>query len=93
MFATDREKLSGGARADDRCDHCRAQACSTPQIGKGATRIQAVLRAKHVGQPEVVTAAYAATTRAAAAALRTPDEQDKILQGQVDAAFWSAQGR
>ncbi len=46
-----------------------------------------MLRAEHLGQPEVITAAYAATTRAAAAVLRTLDEQVKVLQGQVDAHF------
>jgi transposase len=35
----------------------------------------------------VVTQAYAATTRAAVAVLRTLDEQVKVLQGQVDAYF------
>jgi transposase len=56
-------------------------------IGEKASRIQAVLRAEHLGQPEVLTAAYAATTRAAVAVLRTLNEQVKILQGQVDAHF------
>jgi transposase len=46
-----------------------------------------VLRAEQLGQSEVVTAAYAATTRAAVAVLRTLDEQVKVLQGQVDAHF------
>jgi transposase len=40
-----------------------------------------------LGQPEVLTAAYAATTRAAVAVLRTLDEQVTVLQGQVDAHF------
>ncbi len=44
-----------------------------------------MLRAEHRGQPEVLTAAYAATTRAAVAVLRTLDEQVTVLQGQVDA--------
>jgi hypothetical protein len=52
-----------------------------------AARIQAALRTKHLGQPQVVTAAYAATTRAAVAVLKTLDEQVKTLQGQVDAHF------
>jgi len=56
-------------------------------IAEKATRIQTVLRAEHLGQPAVVTAAYAATTRAAVAVLRTLDEQVKVLQGQVDAHF------
>ena len=56
-------------------------------VADKAARIQAVLRAEHLGQPEVVTQAYAATTRAAVAVLRTLDEQVKVLQGQVDAHF------
>jgi transposase len=56
-------------------------------VADKAARIQAVLRAEHLGQPEVLTAAYAATTRAAVAVLRTLDEQVKVLQGQVDAHF------
>ncbi len=56
-------------------------------VAEKAARIQAVLRAEHLGQPEVVTQAYAATTRAAVAVLRTLDEQVKVLQGQVDAYF------
>jgi transposase len=56
-------------------------------VAEKATRIQSVLRAEHLGQPEAVTAAYAATTRAAAAVLTTLVEQVKTLQGQVDAHF------
>lgn len=56
-------------------------------VAEKAARIQAVLRAEHLGQPDVVTAAYAATTRAAAAVLTTLHEQVKTLQGQVDAHF------
>jgi transposase len=56
-------------------------------IAEKATRIHTVLRGQHLGQPEVITAAYAATTRAAVAVLRTLDEQVKALQGQVDAHF------
>jgi hypothetical protein len=56
-------------------------------VADKAARIQAVLRGQHLGLPEVITAAYAATTRAAVAVLRTLDEQVKALQGQVDAHF------
>jgi transposase len=56
-------------------------------IADKAARIQTVLRGQHLSQPEVITAAYAATTRAAVAVLRTLDEQVKALQGQVDAHF------
>lgn len=52
-----------------------------------AARIQAVLRAEHLGQAEVITAAYAATTRSAAAVLATLNEQVKVLEGQVEAHF------
>jgi transposase len=56
-------------------------------VAEKAARIQAVLRAEYLGQPEVLTAAYAATTRAAVAVLGTLNEQVTILQGQVDAHF------
>ena len=52
-----------------------------------AERIQAVLRAEHLGQPAVVTAAYAASVRALVAVLATLNEQVKTLQGQVEAHF------
>lgn len=52
-----------------------------------AARIQAVLRAEHLGQADVITAAYSATTRSAAAVLATLNEQVKVLEGQVDAHF------
>ena len=46
-----------------------------------------MLRADHLGQPEVVTAAYAASVRALVAVLMVLDEQITILQGQVAAHF------
>jgi transposase len=52
-----------------------------------AAAIQAALRAEHLGQPAVVTAAYAATVRALTAVLATLNEQVKALQGQVEAHF------
>ncbi|MGH3672241.1 MAG: IS110 family transposase, partial [Pseudonocardiaceae bacterium] len=56
-------------------------------IPEKAARIQALLRTEHLARPEVITTAYAATTRAAVAVLRTLNEQVKVLQGQVDAHF------
>jgi transposase len=56
-------------------------------IPRKAAAIQGVLRAEHLGQPAVVTAAYAATTRAATAVLAVLHEQVKALQAQVDAHF------
>jgi transposase len=50
-------------------------------------RARCALRAEHLGQPAVVTAAYAATTGAATAVLTVLNEQIKALQGQVDAYF------
>jgi transposase len=55
--------------------------------GQEAERIQAVLRAAHLGQPAVVAAAYAASARALIAVLVTLNEQVKVLQGQVEAYF------
>ncbi len=52
-----------------------------------------MLRAAHLGQPDVVTAAYAASVRALIAVLATPNEQVTTLQGQVEALFWAAPGR
>jgi transposase len=52
-----------------------------------AAAIQVVLRAGHLGQPAVVTAAYAVSARALVALLVTLNEQVKALQGQVEASF------
>ncbi|MFF5265483.1 IS110 family transposase [Actinomadura viridis] len=54
--------------------------------GKAAA-IQAALRTEHLGQPVVVTAAYAVSIRALAAILVTLNEQVQALQGQVEAHF------
>jgi len=56
-------------------------------IAAKATAIQAMLRAEHLGQPAVVTAAYAVSVRALVALLVTLNEQVKTLQGQVEAYF------
>ncbi len=52
-----------------------------------ATAILAALRAGHLGQPEALTAAYAATVRSLIAVITVLDEQVKVLQGQVEAHF------
>jgi transposase len=52
-----------------------------------AARIQAVLRAAHLGQPDLVTEAYAVSVRALITVLGTLNEQVKALQGQVEAYF------
>jgi transposase len=52
-----------------------------------AARIQAALRAEHLGRPGPVTAAYAATVRASVAVLAALNAQIKALQGQVEAHF------
>ncbi len=46
-----------------------------------------MLRAAHLSQPDIVTAAYAASVRALIAVLGTLNEQVKTLQGQVEAYF------
>jgi transposase len=52
-----------------------------------AKAVQQALGAEHLGQPAVVTAAYAATVRSQAAVLTVLNEQIKTLQGQVEARF------
>jgi transposase len=56
-------------------------------IAGKATAIQAALRAEHLGQPAVITAAYAVSARALAALLVTLNEQVKAMQGQVETHF------
>ena len=57
------------------------------RIPARAAAIQAALRGKHLGQPAVVTGAYAATVRAAAAVLTVLNEQITVMEGQVEAYF------
>jgi len=52
-----------------------------------ATGIRASLRTGHLGQPEAVTAAYAASVRASIAMLTTACEQISVLQEQVEEHF------
>ncbi|HEY2673264.1 MAG TPA: IS110 family transposase, partial [Rugosimonospora sp.] len=80
-------------------DPASAARLSTAQIGAAlhrarrrsipekTARIQAVLRAAYLGQPDIVASAYAATVRSAVAVLTVLNEQIKILQGQVEAHF------
>jgi transposase len=56
-------------------------------IAAKAATIQAALRGEQLGQPAVVTAAYAASVRALVAVLVTLNEQVSILQRQVEAHF------
>nr|WP_281367843.1 IS110 family transposase [Nonomuraea typhae] len=49
--------------------------------------IQSALRTEQLGQPDVVTAAYAASTRALVAVLTVLNQQITTLQGQVEAHF------
>ena len=52
-----------------------------------AAAIQQALRTEHLGQPEVVTSAYAATVRAAVAILQTLNAEIRTMEGQVEAHF------
>lgn len=52
-----------------------------------ATAIQAALRTAHLGQPEVVATAYAASVQALSAVLTVLNTQITGLQGQVEAHF------
>jgi len=52
-----------------------------------ATAILAALRSEQLGQPEALTAAYAATVRSLLAVITVLNEQVKALQGQVGEHF------
>ena len=52
-----------------------------------AAAIQAVLRAPHLGQPAVVTGAYAVSVQALVALLGTLNAQVKAMESQVEAHF------
>jgi transposase len=56
-------------------------------VAERSAAIQAALRAEHLGQPEVVAAAYAASIQALIAVLSVLNTQVKTLQGQVEAHF------
>jgi transposase len=62
----------------------RARRRNSPDM---AAAILAALRAEHLGQPEILAAAYAATVRSLIALIITLNEQVKILQGQVEEHF------
>jgi transposase len=56
-------------------------------IAAKAEKIAAALRTEQLGQPAVVTAAYAATVRAQVAILTTLNAEIKIMEEQVEAHF------
>jgi transposase len=56
-------------------------------IAEKAAAIQAVLRAEHLGQPEIVADAYAASVQALLAVLTVLNTQVRTLQGQVETHF------
>ena len=58
-------------------------------VAAKAERIEAVPRAAHLGQPDVVAAAYAASARAFTAVLITPNEQVNALTGRWKPIFGS----
>ncbi len=56
-------------------------------IAGRATRIQAALREQHLGQPEIVTEAYAAGVRASAAVIAVLNEQISKMEATVESLF------
>jgi transposase len=56
-------------------------------VAAKAEAIAAALRAEHLGQPAVITAAYAATVRAQVAILTTLNTEIKTMEQQVEAHF------
>lgn len=56
-------------------------------VAEKAAAVQAALRAEHLGQPEIVAEAYAASVQALLAVLTVLNTQVKTLQGQVETHF------
>jgi Transposase/Transposase IS116/IS110/IS902 family len=56
-------------------------------IADRATRIHAALREQHLGQPEIVTEAYAAGVTASAAVITVLNEQIKKMEATVESLF------
>jgi transposase len=56
-------------------------------VPRKAAAIQAALRAQHLGQPEIMAAAYGASIQALIAVLTVLNTQITTLQGQVEAYF------
>ncbi|MBQ0897970.1 IS110 family transposase, partial [Micromonospora sp. U56] len=56
-------------------------------IADKAATIQQALRTAHLRQPDIVTAAYAATINATVAILQTLNAQIRAMEGQVEAHF------
>jgi transposase len=57
------------------------------KVAEKAAHIQAALRSEHLGRPGVVTAAYAASTRALAAVLTAFNTQVAAMHKEVEAHF------
>jgi transposase len=57
------------------------------KVAEKAAHIQAALRSEHLGRPGVVTAAYAASTRALAAVLTAFNTQVAAMHKEVEARF------
>jgi transposase len=57
------------------------------KVAEKAAHIQAALRSEHLGRPGVVTAAYAASTRALAAVLTALNTQVAAMHKEVEAHF------
>jgi hypothetical protein len=56
-------------------------------ITEKATAVLTALRSEQLGQPQVLTLAYAATARSLIAVITTVNEQVKVLQAEVEAHF------
>ena len=75
------------APADARADQRGVETGAAQEHRRESGAIQAALRAEHLGQPEIVADAYAATVQALIAVLTVLNTQVKIMQGQVEAYF------
>jgi len=80
------DPASAAALPTDRITDALKRARRRGRAGK-AEAIAAALRAEHLGQPALVTAAYAATVRAQVAILTVLNAEIKTMEEQVEAHF------
>jgi transposase len=80
------DPASAAALSHERIDAALKRARRRGRAAK-AEAIAAALRAEHLGQPAVVTAAYAATVRAQVAILTVLNTEIKTMEEQVEAHF------
>ena len=82
-----------GREADPRAGAAALKRARRRNIKDKTNAVLAALRGEHLGQPEILTAAYAATARSLIAVIATLNEQVSDPPGAGGGAFWPAPGR